>query len=155
MKLSHQKNRSRVVAQKRFIRWMKHNEPFLYRVGLRRMQLQKHNSLSATEPEKSGFSWSGLFTNLVDTVKSVAPTYLQAKQQKRIIDMQMKRAEQGLPPADVQAYTPAIRIAPEITPDTQRVITQVAKDSISSGTRNMLLLGGLGLGALVLLKRKR
>ena len=140
-------------SKREFLRWFKQNEPMLYRVAEKRLKIQGHKRLGATE-EKSKFSLSDFFKSAVETVKQALPTYLQAKQQKQIMDMQIKRAEQGLPPADVEAYTPAIKIQPVVTPDTEKVIERVAIKTLSSGTNKLLMFGALGLGALIFLKRK-
>lgn len=159
MKLSNRIHRrtpriGRHRAQYQFVKWMQHHEPFLYKVGVRRAQLQRQH-MSGVDG-MGAIDWSGIFTNISDTIKNIAPTVLQAKQQKQIMDMQMKRAEQGLPPANVEDYTPAIKIQPSFTPESEQAITRVAKATIDSGlTKTLYIVGGTVIFAYVLFGKKR
>ena len=135
-------------AKKQFLTWLKNNEPFVYRVARRRGEL--------INPQLNGMGaidWGNLFSQATETIKNLAPAYLQTKQQKQIMDMQMKRAEQGLPPANIIDYTPAIKIEPSITPDTQRAITEVAKDTITSSISKLAIPAAI-IGAVLLLKKR-
>lgn len=92
--------------------------------------------------------WGGVFNNIVTTVKDAVPAYLSAKQQKEIMDMQLERAKQGLPPADISNYTPSIKVEPNINPETEKAITRVASETLTTGFKKLLpwgigLIGGL------------
>ena len=137
-------------AKKRFVNWIKQHEPFIYRVARKRALLQQGNALAGL----GVIDWGTMFSSVVNTVKDVAPSILQARQQKKIMDMQMKRAEQGLPPANVEDYTPAIKISPQITPETEQAINRVAAQSVGSGLQKLILPIGLGVGALLFLKKR-
>jgi hypothetical protein len=61
----------------------------------------------------SGQSW---IDSLAAAVSTVAATY----QQKQLLDVQIQRARQGLPPLDVSAYAPGVRVG--LSEDTQRML---------------------------------
>lgn len=82
-------------------------------------------------------SW---WQNLIQTA---VPAYLQYKQQREFQKLNIERARQGLPPISVEEYR-------AMTPPAATV-----EVGMSPQTRNMLLLGGLGLGALLLFTMKR
>lgn len=135
--------------QRQYVEWFKRHEPFWYRVAMKRLDMQ--SSPSQNMLRGLGVSWSGVFTSLVDTVKEAAPAYLQAKQQKEIMEMQLKRAEKGLPPANIDDYTPSVKIQPTITPETEQAITRVATQSLQSGlTKALPWIAGI-VGAVLLL----
>ena len=141
-------------AKELFAKWLKENDPFLYRVALKRNEIvnasQQVNGLSG--------SVADFFNNIIDTVKTTAPQVLQYNQQKKIMEMQLKRAEQGLPPANVDDYTPSVKIAPVITPATEQAITRVAVQSAKEGVGAFMGKWGMPLGvgaALLFLFRKK
>lgn len=134
-------------AQKEFVRWVQQNDPFLFEVAKKRLAMRQ---------DMGAIDWGGIFKGVADTVKNVAPTLVQYQSQKKVLDMQMKRAEQGLPPADVQNYSPVVRVAAEMTPETEAAATRVAQQSVKTGVSELMplfLLGGLG--AFFLLNKKR
>lgn len=131
------------LAAQQAVEWFRINEPFIYHVAAKRLEL-KNAGLA-------GVDWGSMLSSIGSTLKSVAtdvaPQYLQYKQQKRVMDMQMKRAESGLPPANVEDYAPVVRIAPEITPETEQAITRAAIKTSESAANKMLpwlAIGGLG-----------
>jgi len=143
------------------IDWFKHNEPFIYRVAMKRLQLKNNTGLAGVN-QLGAIDWGSVLSSIGSTVKSVAtdvaPQYLQYKQQKKIMDMQLDRAKKGLPPANVDDYTPAIKISPQITPESEAAITRVAVQTSESAAKKMLpwlLIGGLGVGYVVMNKKGR
>lgn len=75
-------------------------------------------------------SW---MTALARLLPAVAATY----QQKQILDIQMQRASQGLPPLNASQYAAGFQVG------------------LSDDTKNLLIMGALGLGAVLLLLPKR
>lgn len=132
-------------AQKQFVEWVKHNDPFLYQVALERYKLTQ---------QMGGFA--DFFSQLTNTVKEVAPTLINLQSQKKILDVQVKRAEQNLPPLDTTQYSPVIRVAPEITPATEQAAKNIAVESLKGGFKSLampLMIGG-GLLAFLMLRRR-
>lgn len=151
---------SNTLAQRQFLVWLKNNDPFLYRTAIKAAEIRagKTNPLDGL-----GFDWGSIassvgttFNNVAKSIGDLAPTYLQYKQQKDVIKMQLKRAEQGLPPANVEDYSPVVRIAPQITPETEAAISRVATQSVKQAGNKMIYpIIGVGVLALILLVKKR
>lgn len=136
-------------SKKEFARWVKQNDPFLYQVAVERYKM---------ETGESGLAGIGdFFNSVINTVKEVAPSIVNLQSQKKILDIQLKRAEQNLPPLDTTQYSPVVRIAPEITPETQRAAQEIATQTMTGGIKQLmpvLLIGG-GLLAFMILKKGR
>jgi hypothetical protein len=73
----------------------------------------------------------------VDALARVVQTYAIADTQRRILNVQLQRAQQGLPPLRAAEYGVGASVNVGLSPDTQK----------------MLLWGALGLGALFVLPR--
>jgi hypothetical protein len=132
-------------AKKSLAQWVKNNDPFLFEVAKARYALEQGGL--------SGFS--DFFTSLTDTIKDVAPSLINLQSQKKILDIQLKRANQGLPPLETAQYSPVIRVAPEITPATEQAAKNIAVESLKGGFKSMApLLAVGGLLAFLLLRRR-
>lgn len=77
-----------------------------------------------------GESWT-------DTLQRVLPMIVATAQQKQILNIQLERAKQGLPPLDNSQFGVGVNVG------------------LSSETKNMLFLAALGIGAAIFLSRKR
>lgn len=75
-------------------------------------------------------SW---MTALARLLPAVAATY----QQKQILDIQVQRAQQGLPPLNASQYAAGFQVG------------------LSDDTKNLLIYGAIAIGALLLLMPKR
>ena len=135
-------------SKQEFINWMRQNQPFIFEIALERANLLDQGLGNISE------NVTGFFNNLVDTVKNVAPQYINFRQQKKLLDIQINRAKNNLPPLDADKFTPAIKIAPVITQETAEQAKEIARKSISDNSNKLLLLGG-GVLALVFLMRRR
>lgn len=93
-------------------------------------------SAPATAPAPS---WTDA---LKTSLTAAIPALSQAYQQKKLFNLQMQRAQQGLPPLEVEQYTPPMRVQAGVDTGTQRLI-------------GWGIAGALGLGALFLLSRGR
>lgn len=81
------------------------------------------------EQQQPGESW-------MDTLQRTLPVLVATYQQKEILDIQMERARQGLPPLDPSQYGVGVTVG--LSPDVKR----------------WLLIGGAGLAAVLLLSRR-
>jgi len=81
------------------------------------------------------------YEKIVSTLTPVATAALSVYQQSRFDKMNRQRISQGLAPIPIDQYRAAM--AP----------TATAEIGLSPATRNMLLYGGLGLAALLVLPR--
>lgn len=132
-------------AQKQFIEWLRVKDPVLYNMALKRM---------ARKQKMNGFL--DIFKSVVDVVKDVGPKVVEMKNQKKILDAQIKAAQAGQAPLNIP-YTPVV--ANPNSPQAQNIINAGANYGTPSGVpfnRNWLLLGIPGLAlAWYLLRRKR
>lgn len=142
------------TAKKQFIKWFKQREPFLFNVAKHRFKLRRPG-LHGNDMEMAGIS--EIFTGIVDTVKNVAPSLIQLSSQKKILDMQIKRAEQGLPPLDASQYSPTIKVEAAISPESEEAAKRIALETTRQGASELkpLFFGALILGAMLLLRKKR
>lgn len=87
----------------------------------------------------------GWMDKLIGAATTIAPAYLQFQQQKEILDMQLERAKQGLPPLETAYLAPTVRIQTELSPEALRT----ARTGIAEGLGNLafplLLVGGVML----------
>lgn len=140
-------------AQKQFVMWVKDNDPFLFAIAQKRMRIANGENLG-------GFldAATGIFENVVDTVKNVAPSLIQYRSQKKILDLQLERARQNLPPLDAAAYTPTVKVQAELTPENERAAQRIAINTAKEGIQGMqkyFFLGAAGVLAYVLLRGRR
>lgn len=135
-------------SKQAFIQWIKKNDPFLYKIAETRYKLQN--------PGMSGIA--DFFTSLVSTVKDVAPAVINMAAQRKVINLQIERAKQGLPPLDTAQYSPTIKVSPELTPETEAAAQRVAIETVKQGIGEMkiplLAIAGL-LGAFLFMSRRR
>lgn len=94
----------KAIAGRAFIDWLKKNDPFLFEVAMARHAKQTAQGRQLGFIDFGNFDIGALLKTTLDTVKDVAPQVIQAKQQYDLVKAQIKRAETGLPPLDVQAY---------------------------------------------------
>jgi len=121
-----------------FLKWLERNEPVIY------ARVMKNEGIAGIED---------IFNKAVSVIKDVAPAVTQYKAQSQILKVQLKRAEQGLPPLDTSNYAPTLRVQPEFTPETNLAIRQGVGASISNYMPIILLVGGLAVAYLVMRKR--
>lgn len=135
-------------SQQEFINWVRQNQPFIFEIAKERANLLDQGLGNISD------NVTGFFNNLVDTVKNVAPQYINFRQQKKLLDIQINRAKNNLPPLDADKFTPAIKIAPVITPETAEQAKEIARKSIAeSFNANKLMLFGGGALLLFMLPR--
>jgi hypothetical protein len=142
-------------AKKQFAVWLKRNDPFLYRVAEKRFNLIKRRSGQLSGP--LDFLNKDFFSTIADTVKTVAPSIFQIQSQKKILDVQLERARQGLPPLQTSEYAPTIKVAAEITPEMEAAANRVAVQSVREAMPSMerWFFVAIGVGAYLMLKKKR
>lgn len=140
---------------KGFFAWLQVNQPKVHDAALERLVASENLSgLGLTDPNAQAVvaattSTAPASPSLADKIKDivfgVSQAYLTAQQlnaQKKVLDMQLARAKQGLPPLeiDMQQYGltgPAVQVG------------------MSPETRNLLIYGAVGLAAVYLLGRRR
>ncbi len=123
----------------KFLAWVKSKHPKIYRIALLKAGA-RNQRLSGLGVEET--SW---WSTMVTSIKEAIPAALQYKQQKDLMNMQLARAQAGLPPANVADYTPVLKIETELAPTTRAAfIDQLGKP---------VIFGALALGAFLLLRK--
>lgn len=145
-------------AQIKFIQWLERKDPVLLKLAKKRqgIKMDKSRGLNGLGDanQKTPF-WQ----TLAETAKEVLPSVINMSTQKKILDIQIKRAEAGLPPLEAEQYIPPIRVAAEVSPETEAALTRVAQESTKTGiaevTRKVAPYALPAIFAWILLGRKK
>jgi len=107
--------------QELFVEWMQTYQPRLYKAAINKV------GIGAADQQ----SW---WQSFVGAAKELVPIIVGARSQKKILNVQMTRAEQGLAPLNVEQLSPTVRVQAGLTPQMKQI----------------LIPSLLGIGALVL-----
>lgn len=135
------------AAQKAFVEWLRVKDPVLYAMALKRL---------ARKQSMNGFL--DIFKSVVDVVKDVGPKVVDMKNQKKILDAQIKAAQAGQAPLTIP-YTPVV--SNPNSPQAAAVINAGANYGMPATggiafNRNWLLMGIPALILVwILMRRKR
>jgi len=106
------------TPQKQFLTWMRLNEPRLYRAAA--SAAGNNSGLAAQDVgQPSGGSW---WDSFVGAAKQLVPVAIQARSQKQILDVQLRRAEQGLPPLQTSQIAPTVQVQAGLTPALKKIL---------------------------------
>ena len=130
-------------ARLQFLTWLKKTSPGLYAEAVARANQSRLGEDSKAPTE----SW---WQKMVTGVAAVGTTYLSLKNQRDAMKINIQRAQAGQPPIDMADSAPVVRTQIELPPDIITKVTQSAGDNINK----MLVFGGLGLAAVLLLTKK-
>lgn len=83
------------------------------------------------------------YEQVINAASSIIPTYYNYKMQSKLVDAQIARAQAGQAPLDPTYFRAASNIAPTVRHE--------ISTGMSDETMNMLLLGGAGLVAYLML----
>lgn len=137
-----------VKSKQAFLNWVKKRHPM---VVLTSLEVEKRRSGGV-----GGFS--DVITSLFSTVKEVAPDILKIDAQRRIFNAQLKRAEQGLPPLEVEQYAPTVKVQADITPEMTSAAKEVGFDIVSKSIdkykTGFLIAGAVLIGLMVFRGRR-
>ncbi len=124
--------------------WLKRKYPKLYAASISSRGL---SGLGDTAPSTSTTpaATTGWLDTLTGMLKQAVPVYLSTYQQKQLIDINIERAKQGLPPVDQSSIAPQVNVS--LPPEQMNQIT-------SAGKYALIGVGVLGV-AFLLSKRKR
>ncbi len=133
-------------TQTEFLAWLKSFSPKLYN------KIESKSHLHGF-----GSDIASVFNSTLNDIKQLAPVYLQTRAQKQILDVQVARAKQGLPPLQTSQLAPTVKVQASISPANMRTLTTQAGRSISTGLGNlkMPLIIGAGIIGAVMFMRKR
>lgn len=133
------------LARAQFVTWLKNTHPDLWQ-GIMQSELGGLGVHEAPEavPERS------MWEKIIDGATKVGSTYLQYEAQRKILKMNIERAQQGLPPLDpsIIGATPVIRTEIDISPE----MAAGLKQKLGMGIGTIALIGA---GVLLLLFMRR
>lgn len=124
-----------------FANWLRIRHPDVYKKAMA-VSYKGLSGLSASTVAPAGDS-GGFLNNVTDILKSILPAVAGIYTAKSLIDINISRAKQGLPPIDQSAIAPQVNVG--IPPAQLDAITGVGKIAI---------FGALGIGALFLFMKK-
>lgn len=134
-----------------FAKWLQKNDPFLFRVAVARAKQEKAKkaNLHGISDMFSGINWADLSKTVVDTVQKTAPSLIQFKTQAKLLKLNMERAKSGLPPVNSSDYAPTVKIAPEITPESEAAINRMAQQAVNTTGQQLLKMAPWVMAAVV------
>lgn len=147
-------------SQAEYIDWMKHNEPVIYNLAVKRHALKNGQQaifgLSEYVP-LSAIDFGSFFSTLSETVTKAVPSLIALKSQKDILAAQLARAKQNLPPLNVADYAPIIKVNADVTPETEAALTRVATQTTGNifGQYGVYIFGGAAALIYFLKMKKR
>lgn len=144
----------RARNQQRFVQMIRKTHPRLYAIAKARVGEPPTGAglgqITKNGTTETASSW---FSRLTDTLTTLAPTYLQYKSQKELLEIQLQRAQEGLPPLETSQYAPAVQIG--LDPEQTREAIAAAGAQAGEFLRQpMVLAAGAGLLLLVMMRRR-
>jgi len=134
-----------------FANWLKKEHPALYRRAASAADSaasEKAAPLVGNSRAGLGETDSGWFSSFIGAAATLGGTYLNLKNQRDQLKINLQRAQVGQPPIDV-AGTPILTTRVELPAGTVEKITQSAGMNINK----ILIFAALGIGAFFVLKR--
>lgn len=104
-------------------------------------------STTTTTTTSDGGAW---YSDVLSFAKEAIPAYLAYDAQKDIMDMNIERAKQGLPPVDPGMTAPQVKVIHQLPPEVQTSI-----NDFKMGGINVLLWGALAVGGFFLIRAMR
>ena len=146
------------LARAQFLTWLKRSNPAVFRSALKHAETAKaHFAAQSGNPAAlSGLGWTmgengtlvaenkNWWQTFAEGITQAGTAYLAYKGQKAAIDLNLQRAQQGLPPIDVSRYTaPTVRTQVDVSPE---ILARLRE----GGMNTMLLVGGIAAAFLLL-----
>ncbi len=102
-------------------------------VAVRAQQLAARNAVPANGlGQAEDDEPAGWFERITDAVTEIAPKYLEYRQQAEILDVQLDRAREGLPPLRTDEYAPSVQLG--LDPETvERIADEAARRAAGAG----------------------
>lgn len=148
----------KTIARAQFLTWLKDKNPDLfYRVVNRADSGGDADNMADLPPVDFGFRGMGAtddngttwWQRIAEGVTSLGTAVIGFKAQQSVLEANLDRAERGLPPIEMDAAAPVVKTQVALDPE----IIQRLQESATAGMSNILLFGGLALGAFLLLKK--
>lgn len=100
------------AAAQKFIAWVRTAHPKLYAAAERRANAPRTLGALSKEEAKAGTTTTpGAFDRIVTAITSLAPQIVQARAQRDVLEVQLERMRQGLPPLSATQYAPGLQLS--------------------------------------------
>lgn len=148
MKLSALDNETAVqkgAAWVRFLKWAKTNRPEFYaRLQHDATGMNGLGITGSTTTAAAPASTTPWWESLAKSAGEIYTAYRGDKRQDKVLELQLEQARQGQTPTDMNDFATAIRLQHEV--DLMKTM-----NTLDSGTKNALYIGGAILGAILLM----
>lgn len=134
-------DRIKPKAAAKFLEWVKRAHPKLFAAAEKQAGPVTLGQVTTTTAQPAG-----AFDRIMDAITKLAPVYIQARAQKELLDVQMDRARNNLPPLDPRDYAPAVNVS--VDPASAAAAAAAA----GSAAKPYLLIGGAALGLVLLMQ---
>lgn len=144
-------------ARLQFATWVKDKHPDIYSAAMRRAEKwrrewgQKRGQPATLEGLGQDGETQSFWDKFREGVTTLGTTYLTYKTQSDAMDINMTRAEQGLPPIDTSFAAPVVRTQIDISPEIAARLQETGTEAM----KNMALYGGLALVAVMVIMKMR
>lgn len=148
-------------ARLQFITWLRKKHPELYSTAMRRTEKWRRQAAAQTgrpatleglgQTKGGAVEEQSFWQKLSSGITALGTTYLTYKVQKDSMDINLARAEQGLPPVDTSFAAPIVRTQIDISPEIAARLQETGGEAM----RKMMMMGALGIGAIVLMMGMR
>lgn len=89
---------------------------------------------TGTAPAPAASSW---ITDVTQAIQTVVPAALQTVSQQKLINANLQRAQQGLPPLDISSVTPGVTVG--LSPQTQKLLMYAGGAAIALAVAFLIL----------------
>lgn len=139
------------LNREKFVAWLQEFSPGIAIAAAKHAdaatQAAGLGQVTTTVSEPAATGW---FDSFMTKAGELGSQFLAYRTQKQILDIQIERAEAGLPPLETSQLAPTIKV--ETTPEATRQITS----AIGTGLKTLatpLLIAAAGIGLLLFLKK--
>lgn len=129
-----------------FAEWLKRTHPQIYAMAVNKNAGLSGLGDTAPTSTTTPAGTTSFLDDVLGIVKQSVPVLLGTYQQKQLIDINVERAKQGLPPIDQTGIAPQVNV--QLQPDQMTQVTQPIKYALFG-------VFGLGLLFIILNSRKR
>lgn len=144
-------------ARLQFATWLKEKHPDIYSAALRRAEKwrrewgEARGNAATLEGLGAEGETQSFWDKFREGVTTLGTTYLTYKTQRDAMDLNMTRAEQGLPPIDTSFAAPVVRTQIDLTPEVATRLQETGTDML----QKVLIFGGLAVAAVLIVTKMK
>lgn len=149
---------STVQSRAQFLEWLKETHPNLFRGALKYAETWREGeadrqgnpgTISGLGQTQAGtVEPTSFWGKLSEGITALGTAYLGYKGQKNVLEMNLQRAQMGLPPIDPATGAPTVRTSVSLSPEIMARLNDTG-----TTVRNLMLWGGLGFLGYMLIKK--